>query len=234
MHPDVRKLIEVQKVDREVARFRKDLISLPQEQAKREGKLKNQRAVTEAAAKALKDSEVEAQANEVSLMQVDEELKKLEARLNSVKNNAEYQATLLQIESVKAERGRLEEEGLNLIERIESLKASKDEHDVVLRDLEAVFAEFLEEAKKIRAEREAQVAEVEVGRDELLKGIPEAMLSKYERLFDARGSTAVCPVEGGNCTGCYSSIEPNLLVRLQGKSTVVNCSSCQRFLYFSH
>jgi len=31
----------------------------------------------------------------------DEELKKLEERLNSVKNNAEYQATLLQIESVK-------------------------------------------------------------------------------------------------------------------------------------
>ncbi|MHC5063967.1 MAG: zinc ribbon domain-containing protein [Planctomycetota bacterium] len=233
MHPDVRKLIEVQKVDQEVARYRKDLISLPEEQAKRESKLNNQRAVAESAAKALQDSEVEAQANEVSLMQVDEELKKLEARLNSVKNNAEYQATLLQIESVKGERGRLEEEGLNLIERIESLKASKEEQDVALRDQEGVFQEFLEESKKIRAEREAQVAKVEVGRDELLKDIPDAILSKYERLFDARGSMAVCPVEGGNCTGCYSSIEPNLLVRLQGETTVVNCSSCQRFLYLA-
>ena len=233
MHPDVLKLIEVQKVDQRAARLRKDLIALPKEQSQREGRLQGLRSSFAEAAKGLQNAEVESHSNEVALKQSDDELKKLESRLNEVKNNAEYQATLLQIESVKGERNRLEEEGLNLIERIESLRAEKQEKESTFKDQEEIFAEFLAEAEKLRQKREGEIAKVEVGRDELLTGISQELLSKYERLFEARSSLAVCAIEGDCCTGCYSSVPPNLLVKVRGNSSVVTCASCQRFLFIT-
>lgn len=231
MHPDVLKLIEVQKVDQKTARLRKDLIALPKERSQREGRLNGLRDSFAEATKSLQDAEVESHSSEISLKQADDELKKLESRLNEVKNNAEYQATLLQIESVKSERNRLEEEGLNLIERIDSLRAARQEQEAALKDHEAVFAEFLIEAEELCRQREAEVAKVEVGRDDLLLEIPKELLVKYERLFEARASLAVCVIEGGCCTGCYTSVQPNLLVKVRGDSSIVNCSSCQRFLF---
>ncbi len=65
---------------------------------------------------------------------------------------------------------------------------------------------------------------------ELVK-IPAELVKKYERLFEARDNLAVSAVEGVTCTGCYTSIQPNLLVKLQASSCVVQCSSCERILF---
>jgi predicted nucleic acid-binding Zn-ribbon protein len=43
----------------------------------------------------------------------------------------------------------------------------------------------------------------------------------------------VCAVENGYCQGCYNKITMNDTARVLGKSTIVNCGSCQRILYLS-
>lgn len=233
MHPDVQKLLKVQKVDQSIAKIRRDIDSIPKERARRESALGAVKGEHAAAAGALQQAEVSQRNNEVSLKQSDEEIKKLDGRLNTVKNNAEYQATLLQIESVKRERARLEEEGLNLLEQIETLKGTVVERAEKLAAEQAVFDEFEQKAQALITERQQQVDEVAVGREALLADIPKDLVSKYERLFGARDSLAVCAVEGQTCTGCYTSIPPNLQVKLQASSAVVQCDACQRILYYA-
>ena len=62
-------------------------------------------------------------------------------------------------------------------------------------------------------------------------GVPPDLMARYGRLFEARDGLAVCAVEGNTCTGCYTSIPPNLQVKLQASSAVVCCDTCQRILY---
>jgi predicted nucleic acid-binding Zn-ribbon protein len=73
---------------------------------------------------------------------------------------------------------------------------------------------------------------VSAGRAALIDGIPPDLLAKYSTLFAVRGGVAVCAVEGDVCTGCYTSITPNDQARLLGASSIVQCGSCQRMLYF--
>jgi predicted nucleic acid-binding Zn-ribbon protein len=223
LHPDVQKLLKVQKVDQSIAKIRRDIDSIPKERARRESALGFVKSEHASAALGL----------QVSLRQSDEEIKKLDGRLNTVKNNAEYQATLLQIESVKRERARLEEEGLNLLEQIETLKSTVAAHAEKLAAEQSVFDEFEQKAAALIAERQKQVDEVAVGREALLADLPQDLVSKYERLFGARDSLAVCAVEGQTCTGCYTSIPPNLQVKLQASSAVVQCDACQRILFYA-
>ena len=45
-------------------------------------------------------------------------------------------------------------------------------------------------------------------------------------------TVVVAPVEGDTCTGCYTSIPPNLRVKLKAGTAVVRCDACQRILYY--
>jgi predicted nucleic acid-binding Zn-ribbon protein len=231
LFPDVRRLLEIQTVDQEIARLGRALDSVPAERSKREKELAVLRERHRTAEQALQDAEVAARANDTGIRECDNEIKKLEERLNAVKNNAEYQATLLQIESVRTDRNRLEEEGLALIDNIETLKAEVEAAGSARREAETVFAEFVEKAEALQADRRGELDRVRAGRDALLAEVPAELMAKYERLFDARDNLAVCAVEGMTCTGCYTSIQPNLFVKLHGGSSVVQCSSCQRILY---
>ena len=231
MHPDVRKLLEVQKVDQSIAKIQRDLDSIPRERGKREATLDALRRRHAELADAVRQAELASRSSETSIRQLDDEIKKLEGRLNAVRNNAEYQATLLQIGSVRQERGRLEEEGLNLLERIETMRAELTAVKAQLDDAERVFADFVREGEVFLAKRRADLERVSVGRDQLVAVVPPDVMDRYSRLFAARDSLAVCAVEGNTCTGCYTNVPPNLLSKLLGGTSVVNCNSCQRILF---
>lgn len=234
MHPDVRKLVEVQKVDQEIARVRRDLDSIPREQAAREKRLSDLKKAAELKKSAYVEAEMEVRRLEGQVKASDEEIKKLDGRLNAVKNNAEYQAILFQVDSVKKERSESETQALTKMESIEALKTAAKEAQALVAEEEKVYAAFLGEAKVLREAREAEVAKVSVGRSDLIAGIPKDLLSKYERMFSSRDSLAVAPVEGQVCQGCYTQITRNDLAKLMGKSTIVYCGSCQRILYLAH
>lgn len=233
MHPHVKKLLDLQAVDQELLSIRADLDSLPEEEARRRKKLETlQRERDEKKAEADR-TQVQCRSMEKSITQGDEEIKKLNERLNTVKNNAEYQATLYQIESVKRERDQLQEECLELMEGLESLRAEVEAAESALESEQKVFEAFQAKAQRLREERRGQVEEVEQRRNQVAEQVPPDLLRDYERLFRVRSGLAVCPVEGSFCQGCYTNITTNDVARLMAGSTVVQCGSCQRILYFA-
>ena len=231
VHPQVKKLLDLQQLDQKIAHIVKDIESLPAETLKRQRQLDLKRADVAAKEKAFVETELQIRSLELSTKQGDDEVKKIEGRLNSVRNNAEYQATLLQIESVKRERDRAQEEAIGLLDKLEGLVAGRDQARAALKAEESTFAEFQAEAAKLRAAREAEAAKIAVGREKLLEGVSPDLLRNYEKLFKSRQRIAVAPVELQVCQGCYNRITVNDIARLRGGSSVVECGSCNRILY---
>ncbi len=231
MHPNVKKLLDLQKVDQEIASLRRDTDSLPAEEQKRKRKLDDlERAAAERKDRATK-CELETRALDKAIKQSDEEIKKLNERLNVVRNNAEYQATLFQIESVTKERDRTQDECLKLMEGQTALQA---EAEAALKTVVAereVFAQFQQEAERLRQQVAQQVSGVVQKRKVVAEGIPVDLLGDYDRLFATRDKLAVCAVEGGFCQGCYNKVTTNDTAKLMGKAVIVQCDSCGRILY---
>lgn len=233
MHPDVLKLLELQKVDQQLAQVRKDLEALPAEEGRRRRRLEKLEARRDERKQALTEAEIESRQVEVGIKHADEEIRKLEVRLNTVRNNAEYQATLLQIDAVKRDRGRLEEEGLALLEKIEGLRAEFQQAEAAVAEERAVFQEFQAEAAKERERLERELERIGAGRERFTEGIPPDLMERYARLFEVRDGLAVCAAEGQVCTGCYTSMTTNDYARLLSGSSIVQCGSCQRILYLA-
>ena len=163
----------------------------------------------------------------------DEEIKKLNERLNVVRNNAEYQATLFSIENVRKDRDAMQEDCLHLLEQIETHRPDVVAADAVVAEEKGVLEGFLREAEALRASRADAIAEVRGRREQVAQGLPEDLLREYEGLYKTRDNMAVCPVESSYCQGCYSKITMNDTAKLMGGTSVVRCGACQRILYLS-
>lgn len=231
MHPDVKRLLDLQSIDQEVAALRRDLDSLPREEARRRKRLDELVQTRDEGKAALDKAEVVSRSLETTIQQADEEVRKLEARLNGVRNNAEYQATLLQIESVKRDRDSTQEEGLALLEKLEGQGAALSEAETAAAAEGEVFKQFQEQAVGLREKSGAELEQVMKRREAKTEGIPLDLMENYQTLFGVRGSQAVCAVESRVCQGCFTNITTNDTARLMGGSTIVTCGSCQRILY---
>jgi predicted nucleic acid-binding Zn-ribbon protein len=224
-------LLDLQKVDQEISSLTKDIDLLPAEEAKRKRRLDElERNAAEKHGKQ-QQTDLDSRALDKAVRGSDEEIKRLNERLNIVRNNAEYQATLFQIEAVRKERDVTQDECLKLLESLETQKAELAVLQIAVDEERKVFEAFLGEAEKLRASRAGAIGVGRERRQGMLDGIPPDLLREYEGLYKTRDRIAVCAVQSSFCQGCYNKITMNDTARLLGGTTVVRCGSCQRILY---
>jgi len=145
---------------------------------------------------------------------------KAEARLWEVKNNTEYSAVLAEIEAIKQEKAKAEEEILALMDLQERLA-------VDIRDAETQFKRREAEAQQNEAVLRKKLATVE----EELAGLRGER--DYEKILRARGGVAVVAVTtSAICGGCRVAIRPQAIQELKAASVLMVCESCGRYLYW--
>lgn len=233
MHPHVKKLLELQKVDQEISSLTRDIDALPAEEQKRKRRLDElDRTMTERRQR-LQKTELDSRALDKAVRGSDDEIKRLNERLNIVRNNAEYQATLFQIEAVRKDRDVTQDECLKLLESVESQKTEVATAEAAWSEEKKVFDAFLGEADTLRKSRAGAIAEARERRGKFTEGIPADLLREYDGLYKTRDRQAVSPVQDSYCQGCYNKITVNDTARLLGAQTVVRCGSCQRILYLA-
>ncbi len=234
MHAHVKKLLELQKVDQEITSLTRDLDALPAEEQKRKRKLDElERTLTEKKLGQQK-ADLDSRALDKAVRGNDDEIKRLNERLNIVRNNAEYQATLFQIEAVRKDRDVTQDECLKLIESLDAHKAAVAAAQAAYDEEKKVFDAFLAEAEQLRQSRAGAVGEARNRRQAMTDGVPPDLLREYDGLYKTRQFQAVSPVQDSYCQGCYNKITMNDVAKLMGGSTVVRCGSCQRILYKAH
>lgn len=231
VHPQVQQLVHLQKVDQEISSLTRDIDSLPAEEARRRRRVEEVERLAAEQREKLTKADLDARALDKAVRGSDDEIKKLNERLNVVRNNAEYQATLFQIESMRKERDAMQEDCLRLLEQVETQRPGVAAADAVVAEEKKVLDGFLAEAAHLRAARAGDIAEAKARRQALADKVPVDLLRDYEGLYKTREHVAVCAVEGDYCQGCYSKVKPNDKARLLGGSSIVRCGSCQRILY---
>lgn len=159
---------------------------------------------------------------------------KAEARLWEVKNNTEYSAVLAEIEAIKQEKAKSEEEILTLMELQERLVVDVREAEARFKTREEQARQDEAVVRKKLAEVEAELAIVRGERESRARELPRPLLADYEKILRARGGVAVAAVNSGAavCGGCRVSIRPQAIQELKAARAPMLCESCGRYLYW--
>ena len=233
MDGNLQTLINLQAIDTRIAGLEADAARLPREIAAIHAAVEDAKKNAEQAKARLDAARKDQRAKEKDLAVVQAKRSKNEARLYEVKTNKEYSAVLIEIEEIKQEKARMEEEVLVLMEAQERLTGDIREADARFKQRESEGRGQEATLKEQLRGIEANLAGVRTERKELAGKLPANILADYDRILRARAGLALVPVTKPNfCGACRMTITPQRLQELRAQSSLIPCESCGRYLYW--
>ncbi|MFP6765425.1 MAG: hypothetical protein VB858_17490, partial [Planctomycetaceae bacterium] len=177
-------------------------------------------------------SDVQKKADESHLQFKTNEQKIIEikAKLNAASSNKEFDIFKGQIEADTAANAVLEDEYLELLEKVDAAR----EH---FRSLESDLQEAVRLTEEIAGQVNAAEAGIRTDIEEIQKEVktaetcvPSKLGEDYRRLVAAYGPGAIAVAEEGACTECFTELSAQYQLELRlGK--VIRCRMCGRLLY---
>lgn len=224
-------LIELQKLDGEIYRLRRQIQSQPAKSAQLKEEHSKKTEGLKAAEARAKAIELKRNQMELELGQREAQIKKIQGQLFAVKTNKEYSAMQLEIESSKADKSVLEEEILKLMEEVDKAKGQvgveRDQLKVQEGELNVRLSEIDQETQKIKAEADRLQAE----RAAQAPKVDPQILTRYERVLERKEGSALVPVRGNACSGCNMVLPPQAYNEVMMNTRLIPCENCARILY---
>lgn len=233
MDSQLQTLVDLQGLDGRIAALETEAARLPKQIEAIQAALAEAKKTAETIRGKVDATKKDLRAREKDLEVTAGKRSKAEGRLYEVKTNKEYSAALLEIEEIKQEKGKTEEEILSLMEMQEKL-------GIEVREAEARFKSREEQARQDETVVRKKLAVVQhdldllrVERDSRARELPKGLLADYDRILKARGGVAVANVSSAAvCGGCRVTIRPQAIQELRVATELMRCESCGRFLYW--
>ncbi|MEW6586632.1 MAG: C4-type zinc ribbon domain-containing protein [Nitrospirota bacterium] len=234
MNEQLKNLIELQEIDREIIDMNRLIGSIPAKFEEAQIPLKESQQSFQAVRQKLDSLEKKKRDRERQLDDVGEKIGRLKARTSEIKTNKEYQALLSEIEAVEKERYAAEDEILVIMEEMENASRLAEAEEVRLKveqeKIDAVKKNF--EAEK--AAYEQDLARMKAVRSEAARSIDEELYVEYIELIETHMGQAVTEARGEICQGCNMNIPPQLFVELKKNEEIIHCPQCRRILYYKN
>lgn len=228
----IKKIVELQKIDGEIYNFNVELKEKPAVL----GQLKEEFELSKGALADLEEKvkgvRVSRKEKELELKTQEDGIAKANTQLSQIKTNKEYTAKITEIEHIKADKSIIEEKILISYDESDAVSAEIEKEKV---KVEAEEKNYL--AKKKETEEGIKVIEdrvkvLESQRTQATPDIDPGYLSRYERILRHKDGVAVVPVQGGNsCGGCFMNINSQQINTIKMYDQLVECEICSRILY---
>ena len=232
MLAELRQLIDVQELDKEIREVTQALDKFPEELAAQEAELMQLEAEQAGLSQELEELQKQRRETETEVAEMESSIKKSRQRVMEIKSNIEYKAMLKEIAFKEDQRDQKETRILEFMEQIGARSQAMEDR---ARKLEEQRHNFTRRQAEMKAELEVlkkQLAGLERKRDQVRRGLPVGLLKRYEFIRERRNGTAIAEVREGVCGGCHMNILPQQFIDLQKGEEILQCPHCQRILYW--
>ena len=168
----------------------------------------------------------------------DAHIERLRAQQQNAKTNREYQTFLVEINTEKVDKAKVEDQLLAAMAEVEKLGAETAE---LGRSLEAENAKLVEMRGEIGqrvAQLQQELEALRPGRQAAAEAAPPRARDAYERLAERYETDAMAALarpdprrEEYVCTACNMDLVTDVYNKLHSRDELVFCPSCRRILY---
>ncbi len=232
MLAELRQLIDVQELDREIRELNQALEKFPEELAAQTAQLEQLEAEQAALREELENLQKQHRETEAEVADMESGIKKSRQRLMEIKSNIEYKAMLKEIAFKEDQRDQKETRILEFLERVGAMKQALEEGGRTMAEQRQALARRQAEIEAESAVLNRQLADLQAKRNQVRHGLPGSLLKRYEFIRERRNGTAIAEVKEGVCGGCHMNILPQQFIDLQKGEEILQCPHCQRILYW--
>ena len=231
MYSDLKTLIDLQRVDQQIADLSSQIETFPSKIQAIEKELNDFIHAHEERQQHLSANQKERRDMEGEIQLIRQKISKHKDQLYLVKTNEQYRAMLKEIEGEEANIRVIEDRILEKMIESEELQKQVKEAAGRLESEKARVAQdkarIETEATACKQEREGLARE----RQELAAKLGGDILVHYERVRKGRGGMALAEVRNGKCMGCNVLLRPQLYYDVRAGEGLYECENCARILY---
>jgi predicted nucleic acid-binding Zn-ribbon protein len=233
MHPAIPRLLELQRIDHQIAGLRAELENFPKRIRDADTKLGAARADVAAAREAHTASGADRKKLEFEAQQWKDRARKYRDQSGAVKTNEAYKALQHEIANAEAEVAKAEDRQLEVMEAGEESDRRVKAAEARLKEAEQAVAAERREIEVQQAEKKKQLTAALAEREGTLAPIPEDLRDLYTRIAKRHNGTALAQARDGQCRGCGMRILPHIYedLRHERNEDIYRCETCGLILY---
>ena len=168
----------------------------------------------------------------------DAHIEKLRTQQQTAKNNKEYQAFLVEINTAQVDRGKVEDEAVKLMGEVEKGTQEVAALNIALETERGKLATIKSQLAETIAKHQAEVDALKPARDAAQAALPPKVAEAFNRLADRYEGDALSPLSRPDrrreeylCTACNMELAIDIYNKLHSRDEIVFCPSCRRILY---
>lgn len=186
----------------------------------------------------LREQQAHAGALELDIKTRDAHVEKLRTQQQNAKNNKEYQTFLIEINTQKVDRNKVEEEAIKALEVVERTQTEIKELTAGIETEQNKLATMSEQITDQTRTLESEIESLKPARQAAADAVSPKAMTAFERLAERMDGEALSALAKTNpkreeyiCTACNMSLVVDVYNRLHSRDDLVFCPSCQRILY---
>lgn len=149
----------------------------------------------------------------------------------SVKNSKELVAIQHEVELLRANRSKLEDESLDLLANLEIADREHVRAQRLVTQEEARWERDREDLKQEAGRLQESINRADAKREAQKANVTTRSLHVYEDVRRRRGGMAVAKIQGSTCSGCRISIPDAVRKKAFSPDQLAQCLNCERILY---
>lgn len=179
---------------------------------------------------------------EGAVQDAQEKLKKYQQQINKVSTQREYGALLQEIDTVKGQISAQEAQAFSALELSEKAEKELETLRESFREIEERYKAEMERWESEKPEVSRQVDGLRGHVAEIKQRLPRNIVSQFERILERYPANAVAPVRlferpgraqrEWHCSACNYRVRPQTVVEIRNGSSLVQCDSCKRILFY--
>jgi uncharacterized protein len=229
----IRKLVDLQVMDEEIFRFKRDLREKPVEVEALKIEFESKKVTLKGLEDKLKTIQVGQKELELDLKAKEEGIAKADASLSLLKTNKEYQARLLEIENMKADKSIVEEKILLGFDVVDAARKALEAERATVLQYEKEFNTRKKQVDDDVAVITDQLKVKESQRSRIAPEVKPDLLSRYERVLKNKDGLGIVKVINHACGGCYMHLTEQVMNELKKYEQIIACDQCARILYLA-
>jgi predicted nucleic acid-binding Zn-ribbon protein len=233
MHPAIPHMIELQRVDHQIAVLRAELEGFPKRIRDAEIKLGSARMEVAAAKEAHARVIAERKKFEFDAQQWKDRAKKYRDQSGAVKTNEAYKALQHEIANAEIEVAKADDRQLEVMMAAEEVERRVKISESRLKEAEQAVAAERKEIQAQGTEKKKQLDAATAEHEKVIAPVPEDLRELYARIAKRHNGTAMAEARDGQCRGCGMRVLPHILQELATETNeeVYRCESCGLILY---
>lgn len=232
IHPQIEKLLIVQTKDLALQKVQQEIERIPNDRARIETLIDEEKASIESAKSDLNAKEVERNDLDSQIKAKESDIAKFKTQQLEVKKNEEYRALTHQIEQAQSDISQLEEQEIEIMYSIDEAKISfeqaKAEIDQRIVQQTNQLTELEARLKQLKENIQSAEADYLESRETVDQGALEIY---YRTKQQTKRPPYISAIEVQNCAGCHLRVSNDVLGLAIAAEEIIACDQCARIVY---